>query len=224
MQAFADRHRPRRGTATIGLLLALAALTAAALPAAAAEAPAAAPAASDKPAVPAAPAPAPAAAPVPRPPVEVATVDPLPADVGSIDGILQAFYDVISGPAGQPRQWARDRTLYVPGVRLVTVGVGPKGRPFQRVLDHQAYVELANPGFLKNGFFEREIHRVTKRFGNLVHVFSTYESRSPAADSPVVARGVNSLQLVYDGNRWWIASAVWDSERPDNPIPADLLP
>jgi hypothetical protein len=76
---------------------------------------------------------------------------------------------------------------------------------------------------VRNGFFERELHRVTRRFGNVVHVFSTYEFRA-TEDGPVQGRCVNSIQLFWDGNRWWIANATWDSERPDNPIPPDLLP
>jgi hypothetical protein len=155
------------------------------------------------------------------PRVEVATVQPRPEDVGSIDGIIKAFYEVISGPAGQPRQWARDRTLYIAGVKFVSMDV-KDGKPVATVMDHQSYVEATNPGFVKGGFFEREIRRVTHRFGNVVHVFSTYEWGT-APDKPG-GRGVNSLELFYDGSRWWIAAAVWEDERPDNPIPKDLLP
>ncbi len=76
---------------------------------------------------------------------------------------------------------------------------------------------------MNGGFFEREVHRVTKRFGNIVHVFSTYEN-STTAHGPIEGRGVNSIQLFWDGSRWWIAGATWEDERPDNPIPAELLP
>ena len=76
---------------------------------------------------------------------------------------------------------------------------------------------------VKEGFYESEIHRVTQRFGNMAHVFSTYESRLKA-DGPVIARGINSVQLFYDGTRWWIASCVWDDERPDNPLTPEYLP
>ena len=43
--------------------------------------------------------------------VEIPTVAPRAEDVGSIDGMINAWYDVITGPAGKPRQWARDKTL-----------------------------------------------------------------------------------------------------------------
>lgn len=155
-------------------------------------------------------------------PVEVPIVAPRPEDVSSLNGIIKAFYETISGPAGQPRQWGRDRTLYIPGVRFVSTSARD-GKVVANVMDHQTYVDEVNEIFVRGGFFEREIHRVTKPFGNITHVFSTYESRSKA-DGPVVERGVNSIELFYDGNRWWIAAAAWDSERPDNPIPKDLLP
>jgi hypothetical protein len=154
--------------------------------------------------------------------VEVPTIAPRPEDVSTLDGIMKAFYEVISRPKGQPRQWSRDRTLYIPGVRFVSTGK-EKGKVYAYVLDHQAYVDDVNPGIFRTGFFEREIHRVTKTFGNITHVFSTYETRE-VVDGPVTARGVNSIELFYDGKRWWIASAIWDDERPDNPIPKELLP
>ena len=147
---------------------------------------------------------------------------PRPEDVSTLNGIITAFYDVISGPAGAPRQWQRDSSLYIPGVRFVSMSVA-QGRPAAQVSDHGQYIARTNDGLVRNGFFERELHRVTRRFGNIVHVFSTYEFRA-SESGPVQGRGVNSIQLFWDGNRWWIANATWDGERPDNPIPPELLP
>jgi hypothetical protein len=147
---------------------------------------------------------------------------PRPADVGTLDAIISAFYDVVSGPAGAPRQWQRDSSLYIPGVRFVSMSVR-QGRPVAQVSDHGQYAANTNDGMVRNGFFERELNRVTHRFGNIVHVFSSYEYRATEA-GPVQGRGVNSIQLFWDGTRWWIANATWDDERPDNPIPAELLP
>ena len=154
--------------------------------------------------------------------VEVPTNPANPADVASVDSIVKAFYDTISGPAGQPRQWGRDKTLYVPGVQFVSMSE-QNGKIAMSVSNHQQYVDRTNDSFVRDGFFEKEIHRVEKRFGNIVHVFSTYEFRAKA-DGPVLGRGVNSIQLVFDGSRWWIASGTWDEERPNNPIPAEFLP
>jgi hypothetical protein len=154
--------------------------------------------------------------------VKVPTIGPRSEDVSTLDGIMKAFYETVSGPAGQQRQWGRDRTLYIPGIRFVSTE-SQNGKVLSRVMDHQTYVDLVNDDFVRNGFFEREIHRVTRSFGNITHVFSTYETRLKV-DGPVTERGVNSVELFYDGKRWWIASTTWDQERPDNPIPGEFLP
>ena len=143
-----------------------------------------------------------------------------PEDVATIDGIIKAFYDVISGPAGQPRQWQRDSTLYIPRVQFVAMSVA-NGKPVAAVMDHGQFARAYNGAFVDRGFFERETRRVTKRFGNIAHVLSAYEYRA-SENGPVLGRGVNSIQLYWDGTRWWIAGAIWDDERPDNPIPAEL--
>jgi hypothetical protein len=145
-------------------------------------------------------------------------------DVNSIDAIVKAFYDTVSAPAGTPRQWDRDRSLYVPGARLVAIGV-PTGAtaPKAKVMDHQQYQDDSDGAMVRDGFYEKETHRVVRRFGSIAQVFSTYELRT-TVDGPVKERGVNSLDLFYDGTRWWIASALWDTERTDNPIPDSLQP
>jgi hypothetical protein len=155
--------------------------------------------------------------------LNVPSIAPRAEDVGSIDGIMKAFYEVISGPAGQPRQWSRDRTLYIPEIRFVAMAEDKAGKPVAHVVSHQEFVDASDEEAVKNGFFESEIHRVTQNFGNVAHVFSTYESRQKAG-GPVIGRGINSVELFNDGKRWWIASVVWDDERPDNPLPPQYLP
>jgi len=155
--------------------------------------------------------------------IEVPAIAARAEDVSSIDGIMKAFYDVISGPAGQPRQWSRDRTLYIPDIRFVAMSEDKNGQPVSHIMSHQQYVDATNAMFLQEGFYESEIHRMTQKFGHIAHVFSTYESRLKA-DGPVIARGINSLELFYDGKRWWVASNTWDDERSENPLPAEYLP
>ena len=155
--------------------------------------------------------------------VDVPAIAPRAEDVASIDGIVKAFYAVISGPAGQARQWSRDRTLYTADIRFVSMSVDKAGHPKANIVSHQQYVDGSNAILLKEGLYENEIHRVTEKFGNIAHVFSTYESQLKA-DGPVTARGINSIELFYVGKRWWIASAIWDEERADNPLPPEYLP
>ena len=141
-------------------------------------------------------------------------------DVATIDAIVAAFYDVVTHAAGEPVDWARDSTLYLADLRFKIVG-GPADSARVRVIDHAAYAR-ANAD-VSQGFYEREIHRRTQRFGPIAQVFSTYEW-STTADGPVGGRGINTLELFFDGTRWWIGSAMWASESPDNPIPAEYLP
>jgi hypothetical protein len=154
--------------------------------------------------------------------VAVPTVAPRPEDVATVDGMVRAYYDVITGPAGEPRQWSRDRSLYIPDVRFVATGVA-QGRPYARVMAHQDFVDGSDSLFVHDGFVEREIHRVTRSYGTIVQVFSSYEERR-TADGPVAGRGINALQLFWDGTRWWIASAIWFAEDPTHPIPREFLP
>ncbi|MEO8190936.1 MAG: hypothetical protein ABI682_11400 [Acidobacteriota bacterium] len=154
--------------------------------------------------------------------VPVALAEALPSDVATIDGIVKAYYDVISGPAGRPRQWARDRTLYIPDVRFVSVEEKPGGKTVPSVMNHQDYVDKTDLSLVSKGFDEREVHRTVLRFGEIASVFSTYESRR-SPDGPVIDRGINSLQLFFDGARWWIASATWRDESPTTTIPREFL-
>lgn len=146
-----------------------------------------------------------------------------PHDVASVDAILAALYDVISGPAGQKRDWDRFNGLFAPGARLIPTSRRPEGVHGLRVITTQEYAALAGPRLEKDGFFEREIGRRTEQFGAITHVFSAYDSKRAATDSVPFARGINSIQLLNDGRRWWIVTIYWDSERADNPIPPQYL-
>lgn len=155
--------------------------------------------------------------------VSVLTVEASPEDVSSLDGIVKALYECVSGPAGQPRQWSRDQTLYIEGVHFVAMHEDSARHVTARVMTYQQFVDLTDAKLVKGGFFESEIHRKTQRFGNIANVLSTYESRY-TNDGPVIDRGVNSIELFWDGHRWWIVTVIWDRERPDNPMPKELLP
>jgi len=146
-----------------------------------------------------------------------------PADVSSIDSIVAAVYDVISGPAGQKRDWDRMRSLFLTGARLIPVGPASGGAYAARVLSVEDYIARSSAAMEKQGFFEREIARRMERFGQIVQIFSTYESRRAPGDPQPFARGINSFQLMNDGSRWWIVTIFWEAERPDNPIPAEFL-
>jgi hypothetical protein len=140
-----------------------------------------------------------------------------------MDAILAALYDVISGPAGQKRDWDRMRSLFAPGARLIPSGKRPDGSSYMLVWTVDQYISASGAVLEKDGFFEREIGRRVDRYGDIVQVFSAYDSRRTKDDPQPFARGINSIQLRYDGTRWWVVSVFWEGERPDNPIPAEYL-
>lgn len=142
-----------------------------------------------------------------------------PADVGSIDGIVNAFYEVVSGAPGEPRQWDRDATLYWPGT-VFTIPEDGERSGFRNVTP-AGFAEESDRFLVESGFVEREIHRETRRFGPIAQVWSTYEWQT--ADGGT-GRGINGLQLVHDGERWWITHATWDNETAERPIPEEYLP
>jgi len=141
-------------------------------------------------------------------------------DVSTIEGIVTASYEVISGGPGVPRQWGRDRTLFDPNSRSVAIHVDTKtGSVKAESMTEQEFADRSDASVVKDGFTEREMKHVIKRFGNVATVLSSYEG---SIGGKVTERGVNIFQLYFDGKRWWILSMVWDEERPDNPIPAEL--
>jgi len=141
-------------------------------------------------------------------------------DVESIEGIVKALYEVISGPAGT-RDWERERTLLHPSARLMPTRV-EAGEPVVEVFDCDGYIASRTPFFAANDFYETELCHRIERFGNIAHVWSTYGyRRSP--DGEIYGRGINSIQLFNDGGRWWVLSVFWDNERPGNAMPGKYL-
>ena len=138
----------------------------------------------------------------------------------SIDDILAALYGVISGPAGE-RDWDRFRSLFLPQARLTAATKNADGTSRIRPMGVEDYAKGAGNYFLQHAFYESPIVNRVQTFGNVTQVFSSYESRRALGEAPF-ARGINSIQLLNDGSRWWIVSILWDEERPDNPLPKEF--
>jgi hypothetical protein len=141
-----------------------------------------------------------------------------PDDVNSLDSILKAIYDVISGPAGD-RDWNRFRSLFAPEARLTSATKRKDGSIF--LTDVEGYAGRAGGYFKTHAFYESAIANCVEKFGNIAQVFSSYASRNAPGEKPF-ARGVNSIQLFNDGKRWWVLSILWDEESPSNPLPPEL--
>ena len=149
-----------------------------------------------------------------------------PADVASIDAIIAATYDVISGPAGKKRDWNRERSLFISGARLIPTAVEAGRNDVDlapQILDIEGYIERVEPLIEKKGFYEKEIARRVEQFGQIAHVWSTYESRHDSSDPEPFMRGINSIQLFNDGKRWWIVSIYWQHESARHPLPEKYL-
>lgn len=148
-------------------------------------------------------------------------IEAKPADVNSIEAILAALYDVISGPKGQPRDWDRMRSLFVPNARLIRCQPkGNDGTASVRMMSVEDYINRAGPRLKELGFTEREITRRIDRFGHMAQVFSTYETRLDGAKE-IAGRGINGIHLFWNEKRWWVVTIMWDAESPAQPIPAD---
>lgn len=145
---------------------------------------------------------------------------PTPEDVKSLDGIMHAAYEVISGPAGS-RDWSRFRSLFLPQARFTQVGKSSDGAVFVISWSVEEFIRDAGVVFSKEPFYEDAIVNLPQNYGYMTQVLSSYESRHKPGEKPF-ERGVNSFQVLNDGTRWWIVSIFWDSERPDNPLPAKL--
>jgi hypothetical protein len=153
-----------------------------------------------------------------------------PEDVSSPEAILAAVYSVISGPKGQSRDWDRMRSLFLPDARLIpttTVPASPGSAASHTdavFLTIDGYIARSSARMTSAGFFEHSIHNEIEQFGNIVQIWSTYESRHNVDDPTPFARGINSFQLLKDGDRYWVVNIYWDAESPTHPIPAKYLP
>jgi hypothetical protein len=149
-----------------------------------------------------------------------------PRDVESLDAIIAATYDVISGPAGKKRDWDRERSLFYPGARLIPTATVPGRNDVDLaplILDVEGYIARVEPLFAKEGFYETEVARRTEQFGRIAHVWSTYESRHDPNERESFMSGINSIQLFNDGKRWWILSIYWQHASATSPVPTKYL-
>ena len=150
------------------------------------------------------------------------------ADVGSIDAVVAALYDVISGPAAEERDWDRFRSLFHPEGRLVPMQPAGDGAWAPVLLSPDDFARMnaelmrTHPAFQGKGFYEAEVARRAERYGTIATVWSTYVGRLEPGGEPFV-RGVNTIDLVYDGARWWVLQVLWQQETPEIPLPAEYL-
>lgn len=160
------------------------------------------------------------AAPVGEPP---STLAARPADVGSIDAIVRASYDAVSGDSQHAPDLERFGSLFLPEAQLIDA-TDRDGRPATKVRSIEEFLRVVGERVRQHPRIETEVARRTETYGNMAQVWSTYEVRSDRGETEPEARGINSIQLFNDGQRWWIVGALWKNETPGQPVPADYLP
>ena len=143
--------------------------------------------------------------------------------VKTLDNTLQTLYNVISGEKGEERNWELFKFLFKPEAKLIPSGKSKEDLYNVKYMSADDYINTSGQWLVNNGFFEKEIHRSVDIFGNIAHVFSTYESFKSKSDTIPFMRGINSIQLLNDGNRWWIINIYWTQETEENPIPSRYL-
>ena len=143
------------------------------------------------------------------------------AEVASIDGVVNAIYESISFGESEKPDMMRFRSLCSPTAPFIRIRHDSVDK-----MNIESFIssfqERVDTGILKS-FYEKEIFRKTHRYGSIAQVFSTYEKGMNTDDPDSSVRGINSIQLYYDGERWWISCLIWEDERPDNPIPEEFL-
>ncbi|WP_100614810.1 hypothetical protein [Confluentibacter citreus] len=149
-----------------------------------------------------------------------------PVDITSVvtmDNTIKTLYNVISGEIGKKRDWNQFKYLFHPDAKLIAAGKDVNGETKISYMKPDDYIKNSGKWLETNGFFEKEIHRTVNTFGNMAHVFSTYECFYNVTDKKPFMRGINSIQLWNDGKRWWIINLYWTQETRDNPIPEAFL-
>ena len=144
-------------------------------------------------------------------------------DVSSIDSIVDALYDVISGDRGEARDWDRERNLFHPEARLIVVNKEEDGHLETNVMTSDGFIQYARPFLDGESFYEYEIFREVEEFGHVAHIWSTYGSKRSKDDFEPYTRGINSIQLLNDQKRWWVISIYWNRETDEFQIPEKYL-
>lgn len=144
-------------------------------------------------------------------------------DVSTLDGIIKAYYANTTVKKGQLPSYKRDSLLHFPGARVGGVTVSEKGKIEMKTMSLKEFHDRYDREMMTTGYEEHEIARKVVKFGAVYHVWSTYETRY-VAGSPLIGRGIDSIQLFYDGIRFWILAWFYDDERKGNPLPKAYLP
>lgn len=147
---------------------------------------------------------------------------PYTKDVKNIDNLILALYESISGEANEERDWERFKYLFAPDAKLIPTARSKEGKVSYKYWTPQEYVDMFTSSRRSTGFFEIELGRITEEFANIAQVFSTYATMEEK-NGPIVRKGINSIQLIRDKDRYYIMNIFWSNEEGAETIPEKFL-
>ncbi|WP_111710224.1 hypothetical protein [Lutibacter citreus] len=138
-------------------------------------------------------------------------------DVKSLDAIINAYYDVISGSSNEPWEFERDKYIHSDNADITRLDESGKAE------SHTLEAEYIPVGlYPKEDFYEKELKRLVSKYGNIAQVWSAFEIRTePNTESNI--RGLNSIQLHYENGRWWIDSWTCEMESENSSVVTDFM-
>jgi len=138
----------------------------------------------------------------------------------TLDDLVKALDDAVSGPADKDRTCLRQ--VLLPDTRLIPVSKGKDGAIAPHILTVDDWITRVKARG-HSEFYEVQVKYPSEVYGHIAHLWSTYEIR-PTPDGKPEARGINSIQAVFDGNEWKVMQILWQAETPDEPVPQKYLP
>ena len=140
--------------------------------------------------------------------------------VTSINGIMKEMLRLVSVEKGKQRNWEGFRNLFLPTAQFTVVNHGESiSKPVETV-GLEEFISLMHDPYYDSGYLESEISKVVNEYNGIANVFQTFHGRDSEG---VEENGINSYQLVYFNNRWWIANLVWTIENNGVKIPKKYL-
>lgn len=149
-----------------------------------------------------------------------AQTDKYLSKVKTLDSTIKTLYAVISGEKGEARDWKLFNYLFRPEAKLIPSGPNQQGETTINYITPQDYINNSGSYLINTGFQEKETARTVHKFGNIAQVFTTYEAYNHENKTKPFMTGINSIQLIHIGNRWWIVNVFWQQASKKHPIPA----
>ncbi|WP_430412438.1 hypothetical protein [Kordia sp.] len=140
--------------------------------------------------------------------------------VKTIDGVLTKMLTIISGEKGKKRDWKALENLFLPSA---TFSVRSPDKSYEtqfETVNLEDFIESLKDSYYDNGFYEVETGKVVNEFNGVANVFQSFYGKDSEGNEE---RGINSYQLVYLKNRWWIANMVWTFETDEVKIPKKYI-